>query len=266
MGVAVKNLANLRVSACALAGTLVLTSSFLAAPYVIFADDINPGVFAIDAQPFGLTYGQWSAKWWQWAVTLVPNSAGAFETCDNEPGGPVVFLIATVPNPAATNGTQANCNVPANSAIMFPTFNVEWSAQEAAAQAQVTPGQTCFVPANPRGTSDAALYACARTAASLGVSGATLVANIDGRDLRMLSDYRAHTSPPPFPFTAVSGNLFGLAPTPTQAVADGFWIMLMPLNPGKHTVHFGATLPAFGISFEATDCLVVQPSTQTCPG
>jgi hypothetical protein len=79
-------------------------------------------------------------------MTIVPNSAGAFETCDNEPGGPVVFLIATIPNPAAPNGTQANCSIPANSAIMFPTFNVEWSAQEAAAQAQVTPGQTCFVP------------------------------------------------------------------------------------------------------------------------
>jgi hypothetical protein len=58
MGTAVKNLANLRVSACAVTLALVLTSSLLAAPYVIFAHDINPGVFAVDAQPFGLTYGQ----------------------------------------------------------------------------------------------------------------------------------------------------------------------------------------------------------------
>lgn len=31
------------------------------------ADEINPGVFAIDSQPYGLTYGQWSERWWQWA-------------------------------------------------------------------------------------------------------------------------------------------------------------------------------------------------------
>ena len=46
----------------------------------------------------------------------------------------MVFLIATVPNPMAPSGTQANCSIPANTAILFPTFNVEWSAQEAIAK------------------------------------------------------------------------------------------------------------------------------------
>jgi hypothetical protein len=254
-----------RASIYALATSAALAITLITVPTMaVFADDINPGVFAIDARPFGQTYGQWSENWWRWAMTIVPNATGAFDTCPNEPRGPVFFLIATSPNSTAPNGTQANCSIPASTAILFPTFNVEWSAQEATAQGQATPGQTCFVTASPSGTSYAALYACARTAASQGVAGATLVANVDGRALQSLSDYRAHSTPPPFPFTAVSNNLFGLQPTPTQAVADGFWIMLMPLTQGKHTVHFGATIPAFGLSFEATDCLIVQPTNQTC--
>jgi hypothetical protein len=24
-------------------------------------------VFATDSKPYGLTYGEWTAKWWQWA-------------------------------------------------------------------------------------------------------------------------------------------------------------------------------------------------------
>jgi len=260
-----RNPSKLGRASCVLTATLALAGSLLATPTVASADDINRGAFAIDARPFGLTYGQWSAKWWEWAMTIVPNSAGAFDSCPNEPSGPVVFLIATVPNAVAPHGTQANCSIPANSAILFPTFNVEWSVQEATGQGTATPGQTCFVNARPGGASYAALYACARTAASVGIAGATLVANVDGRDLHSLSSYRAHTSPPLFSFTAVSGNPFGLQPTPTEAVADGFWIMLMPLPAGQHVVHFGATVPAFGISFEATDCLIVQPSNQTCP-
>jgi hypothetical protein len=28
-------------------------------------------VFSADSKPYGLTYGEWTAKWWQW-VYLIP--------------------------------------------------------------------------------------------------------------------------------------------------------------------------------------------------
>ena len=34
------------------------------------ADTVNPGVYPIDSKPFGLTYGGWSAKWWQWSAAI----------------------------------------------------------------------------------------------------------------------------------------------------------------------------------------------------
>jgi hypothetical protein len=125
------------------------------------ADDLNPGVFAIDAQPFGMTYAQWSERWWQWAVQQT--------TIDNCPGesGPVWFLTAP---------THSICLIPANTAIMFPTFAVEWSDQEANAQAaQSGTHGSCFVPTQPNGTTYAALLACARVQADNATSPQALL-------------------------------------------------------------------------------------------
>jgi hypothetical protein len=245
-------------------GVFMATIVLMISTPAVFADEVNPGVFAIDSQPYGLTYGQWSEKWWQWAL-----SQTALDNCPNE-SGPVWFLTAP---------TQSNCVIPANRAIMFPTFNVEWSAAEAQLQASTTPGQTCLVPTHPNGTTYAALLACARAQANNVTeqednATATLDATVDGRTLHSLEEYRAHSKRPPFTFTAVSGNLFGVPTGTSQSVADGFWIMLEPLSSGKHRLHFSATVPfpnvnppgtPFTFTTEADYCLIVQPSNQVCP-
>jgi hypothetical protein len=30
-------------------------------------------VFSTDSKPYGLTYGEWTAKWWQWAYSIPKN-------------------------------------------------------------------------------------------------------------------------------------------------------------------------------------------------
>jgi hypothetical protein len=169
--------------------------------------------------------------------------------------------------------------VPADTAILFPTFNVEWSVVEAKAQSMQHRTQgTCLVPTSPNGVAFVGLLACAEAQANNATqSGARLEAAVDGKMLGSLTNYRAHSPPPPFTFTASSANLFGLpvAPVTSQSAADGFWIMLMPLSAGKHSVHFAATVPfptvnppfmpfTFG-PITADYCLIVQPSAQTCP-
>jgi hypothetical protein len=231
--------------------SLSLAITLVVGPAVTtFADDINPGVFAIDSQPYGLTYGQWSEKWWQWALS-VPNQPSAFDGCPNE-SGPVWFLSGVSPQNSGT------CSVPAGKAIMFPTFNAEWSVAEANAA-----GGVCPVPGTmPNGTSYAALFACAQAFSGFATQpGAKLQADVDGQKLQNLLDYRAHSDPPPFPFNATSGNIFGVPAGQSSAVADGFWIMLSPLSPGSHTIHFAAKVrfPVFRFTFsdDATFNLVV---------
>src|SRR3989442_11320192 len=89
----------------ALSCTLLLAMSLplTMLPRTAFADDINPGVLAIDATVGGLTYGQWSAKWWQWAFSVT-----TFDDCTVNQSGQMWFLAGT------TDGTIANrnCNVP----------------------------------------------------------------------------------------------------------------------------------------------------------
>ena len=128
-----------------------------------------------------------------------------------------------------------------------------------------------------KGINYAALSACATAFARHGTaSDATLEAQVDGVPLQSLKNYRAVSPAPPFHFTEVAGNPFGLCPAirpcplTSQAAADGFWIILdPPLSAGKHEIDFKATVPFPELGFTFTSganyCLIVQPSSQTCP-
>jgi hypothetical protein len=48
-----------------------------------------------------------------------------------------------------------------------------------------------------------------------------------------------------FSFTFPKDNIFGVAPGLTQAVSDGYWILLGLLPPGKHDIHFGGAVVDF---------------------
>jgi hypothetical protein len=214
------------------AGILLLLGVF--GPSVASADNLNPQVAPIQSQPYGQTYGQWSARWWQFAVQQT-----SLDFCaPGTPQSPVTFLAGTAGPPVTTP-----CTIPTGQSVMFPLFNVEWSVAEAQLQ-QGSTGQSCFVPGVPSGTDYAALLACATAGADHATrAGAVLAADVDGTKLQNLTHYRAVSPPPPFDVTAVDRNPFGIPARPTQAVADGFWIILTPLSAGTHTIHFSATVP-----------------------
>ena len=244
----------------ALAVTLVAMALLVATPKAL-ANNITPGVVPIDGQVGGLTYGQWSAIWWQRAFSVT-----TFNDCTlmNQSDEPVWFLAGTTGGPATRF-----CTVPAGKFIMFPVFNTEWSAAEAEG-ALAAPGaiSSCVIP-DPTitGTDDAALLACASLQADHGTfPRAKLMAFVDGTQLQDLTDFRAVS--PPFDFTTVAGNPFGLCPAlspcplTSHAVADGFWIILDPLSTGKYTIHFKAYVPfpeiGFTLKTETTYQLTVQ--------
>jgi hypothetical protein len=174
----------------------------------------------------------------------------------NQSDEPVWFLAGTTGGPATRF-----CTVPAGKFIMFPVFNVEWSVVEAESALAASGGiSSCFIP-DPTitGTDDAALFACASLQADHGTfSRAMLKAAVDGTQLQDLTDFRAVS--PPFDFTSVEGNPFGVPSS--HAVADGFWIILDPLSAGKHTIHFKAFVPfpeiGFTLKTETTYQLTVQ--------
>ncbi len=189
----------------------------------------NIGIFLADSKPYGLTYGEWTARWWQWAYSIPKNINPAYDdtgkNCAQKQDGPVWFL-------AGTFGHYVNriCDIPDGKTILLPILNSECSFAEF-----------------PKLNTMSELRTCAKTIQDQVIA---LNASIDGTPLRNLEKYRVQS--PPFNFTLSQNNILGM-PTniTTQAIADGNWVFLKPLSPGFHKIMFkgGVRLTKLGGSY-----------------
>jgi hypothetical protein len=177
----------------------------------------------------GMSYGDWSAAWWQWTTQLpdakylyVGDSDG--HRCSDyvQTSAPVFFLVGGGDEHKTAVRT---CTVPRGKAIFLPIINVECSTLE---------------PAPWHGDNEYALRTCASNWVNPTVLRSLKVV-LDGAPLNNLQNTRAQS--PVFPFTSLTdtGNL-GVKGT-GSSVADGYWVLLKPLSPGKHTIHFEAKWP-----------------------
>jgi len=232
--------ANSSVSASAL---IVIAVTLLLAGSSAQAGSPNPGVLPVNSTPYGKTYGEWSAKWWQWDLSLPATAHPLFDTADCSAGqsGQVWFLGGkSCATPAPPGGCNANlaertCTVPHGKALFFPIINAEDSVIEE------NNGFGCG-PTNPTETD-------LRNCAAFIINGVTdLLCEIDGRAVNNLDSFRVQS--PLFTFTLAShDNLLaavGEAGTPdgasSQSVSDGIYVMLAPLSAGAHTLHFHGRL------------------------
>lgn len=209
----------------------------------------NPRVHPPQSNPYGHSYGEWSVKWWQWAYGLPVAGHPLFDEtgadCAAGQSGPVWFL-GGVFNVSGTV-VRTECVVPSGKALFFPIVNVEWDN---------------FCP--PGTLSLEELRATAQWFMDLAVD---LHCEVDGRALKGLEQYRFVGDP--FGIEMPSGNIwefFGCA-TPAghyePLVPDGYYVMLAPLPPGKHTIHFKGTIgDPINFTPEATYELTVLPKGQ----
>jgi hypothetical protein len=87
-------------------------------------------VYPIDSTPFGLSYGEWSAKWWKWLLSIPASRNPAFDSSginawvnQNQPH--VFFLCQTFQNDKATNTEISNRSVlvRAGISVLIPIIN-----------------------------------------------------------------------------------------------------------------------------------------------
>ncbi len=205
----------------------------------------SSGVFPPNAIVFGKTYGEWSAEWWQWDFSIRVPSNPTFDStgrnCDVQQSPPVFFLAGIATGEPVTR----ECTVPSDTPLFFPIINAECSNVE---------------PAPFFGSTDAERLACARAIIDdVGIS--TLKATIDGVDVPALRRFRVPS--PPFDFTMPAGNnILGLPRvTSGRSESDGYWLMLEPLSPGTHVIHFEGTAvfgPGASFSQDVTYNLTVK--------
>jgi hypothetical protein len=177
-----------------------------------YADSINPGVFSKDSAPYGIPYGDWLAKWWQWTFSIPtvqhPRDAYTPEKCALNQEGPVWFLADQL-----GGREERTCTIPAGKAIFVPLLVGECDYSM------------------PDVKSDQDLRRCAMAGNEYGVIEAT----VDGVKLKSLEQYRTQSGF--FNITIPEDNIYNSRAGTFRALTDGFFVFLEPLPPGKHDVH-----------------------------
>jgi hypothetical protein len=195
---------------------LVLISWFIVISQAYAA---NPGVFPISSNPYGKSYEDWSIKWWQWILSIPkdvnPLNDDTGRNCGQKQEGPVWYLAGT---PGGT--LERTCTIPAEKAILFPVLNGECTYADAPDVKNVLDLRNCSIKADKGATN--------------------LKARIDNNELQDIESYRVTSSA--FPVNLVDNNILAVKPGPTTGVSDGWWILLNPLPPGKHEIHFSGRL------------------------
>ena len=85
----------------------------------------NPQVAPINSQQYGMTYGQWNARWWQWSFSVPASKNPALATngaldCSVGQSGNVWFLAGQF----LSAGTfTRSCTIPAGKALFIPLIN-----------------------------------------------------------------------------------------------------------------------------------------------
>ncbi len=220
---------------------MVCAAAALVAPTTQFARADTPPHFLVlppTSHPYGATYSQWSARWWQWDLLLPADQNPSFDdggNCSNGANGqsgPVWFLTGVI----NTSGTAVrNCTVPAAKAMFFPIINAECSTLEAPPF---------------HGDNEAQLRACAES-----FHIGDVYATIDGRAVQDLNAYRVDSGL--FNFTVPDNNVLGVPAGSGQSVSIGYYLMLAPLSIGQHTIHFGGTYTDFDFTLDITYHLTV---------
>jgi hypothetical protein len=191
-------------------------------------------VYAVgNGQPkiYGKTYGEWSAKWWQWAYAgpdgknVIQDTTGKF-CAKNQPQGKVWFLAGTF-----GGSVKRKCTIPPNRALFYPLDTILWT--------------------DCPGTSDANLKEKEirdQLAKDYADNSCQLTSTLDGVSISSLRILTVRTQSPKFTTILPKNNLVSGCPAPLPAgrtgreISDGYWIMLPPLTPGKHklTLHWAS--------------------------
>jgi hypothetical protein len=205
----------------------------------------NPGVIPRVAKYQGLTYGEWTAEWWQAAFAIPVEdgshpllAGGAFEG-ENA----IVFLTAPVV-PAGSPTTTVPVTVQSGTRLFFPILSVECSV---------------FEPPPFHGDDEASLRACANDLLDL---ASDVYAEIDGRPVNDLDTYRVES--PLFRWGPLpAGNILGGPEgTESDAVSAGYYLMLHPLSVGVHQIIVRATIDDFGLAVDTEFIINVEPRGQ----
>lgn len=175
---------------------------------------------------YGAEYGEWSARWWQWAISIPvatnPILSDGNVDCTLGQTGNVWFLAGNF------GGVSVRTCTIENKPLFFPVFNF--------VAFDPFPNETIL---DLRKQVEAPIDAA--TGLSVEIDGA---AAPNPFDFRVQSPVFQVVIPPQQP--PGQSFLIGRGVHPTM-VTDGYWMLVKPLGAGTHTVRIEATAPGFSL-------------------
>jgi hypothetical protein len=186
--------------------------------------------------PYGYSYEEWSAKYWQWTLGQSTNhyaTLGTPEICTG-PASRVRFPGPSLLGGEAIHAETNHITVAPGTPLFFPVFCLWQDNGNCPLSAFTT-----FTPAQLAGFDEQEWSATTETSCTIdGVA-------VEGMDDPTNSIF--HVISPPFSYTTAEKDnvitaVFGATCIPGgftiyPAVADGVYVMLAPLKPGRHTIH-----------------------------
>lgn len=176
--------------------------------------------FTPHSKPFGISYGEWTVRWWQWLLSIPNDLNPALDETGkyaklNQSDPNVWFLAGTYTG----NSAHRKCVISPSKAILFPVINYETNPLEF-----------------PALRSESALVE-------------TVIHDIDDIvnpeaivDGQKVPAYRVRSDPPTFPIELPRNNFFHVpGGGVTRAASDGYWVFLKPLAIGEHDIHFAGS-------------------------
>ena len=159
----------------------------------------------------GASQEEWSKRWWRWALSFDDDDGPVADPdgsqCALGQHGPVWFLAGTY----GTARTIRSCHVPAGKTLFFPLINY-----------------ITLLPEDERESCGS----LKRRAAALTQSPAGLVLEVNGKRFKGLAAHRQATR-----------SCFRVFDDDdTLAAANGYYVAIGPLKPGRYTLNFGGIL------------------------
>lgn len=172
----------------------------------------------------GRSVAELTADWWRWvrAQPFSPYLDPDGRLCDLGQEGAVWFLAGT----DGSFNARRECNVPTGKYLLLPVINM--------------------LHRNVQPVGEPDTYSCPELVAGAAVNNDHLnsaVVLIDGVPVPEVARYRVRTAEC-FDIDADIGEHRAADGDGRMAAADGYWLLIEPLPPGRHTIHVGANYGA----------------------